>query len=255
MDHQVRAFDSSEDYGERRGRLTIADVAANDSPPFMLSGSNESLAHLDEIRTERPDQGGGRALDLIVACGLLLAFLPLMAFCAIAIRFSSPGPLLFRQPRIGRGGRDFTCLKFRTMVVDADAKMAQFLEANSDAKTEWETVQKLQRDPRVTWIGQFLRRYCLDELPQLFNVIAGQMSVVGPRPIVASEVERYGSKFKDYCSVKPGLTGLWQISGKHELSYDERVRLDSSYARSKSVRSDIVILWRTVPIVIFGLNC
>jgi len=106
----------------------------------------------------------------------------------------------------------------------------------------------------VTHVGRFMRRYCLDELPQLFNILAGQMSVVGPRPIVAAEIDRYGAQFADYCAVRPGLTGLWQISGRHALSYEERVRLDSEYARTKSVATDIAILWRTVPIVLAGLN-
>lgn len=205
-------------------------------------------------REGRDPLGASRPFDLIVASALLIFALPLMLFCAVAVLLSGPGPIVFRQTRIGRGGQQFTCLKFRTMVFDADLAMQRLLKSCAEAQTEWEALQKLQHDPRVTATGRFLRRYCLDELPQIFNVLAGQMSVVGPRPIVADEIARYGENFADYCSIKPGLTGLWQISGRHALAYEERVRLDTAYARSKSLRGDLTILWRTVPIVLRGEN-
>jgi exopolysaccharide production protein ExoY len=177
-----------------------------------------------------------------------------MALCVLAVLLSGPGPLLFRQTRIGRDGREFTCLKFRTMVNDADKVIAEILQRSATAQAQWMAVQKLTCDPRITPIGGFMRRYCLDELPQLFNVLKGDMSIVGPRPIVAAEISRYGLNFGDYCSVRPGLTGLWQVSGSHSLSYAERVQLDTQYAQSKSLRLDVLILWRTVPIVLRGQN-
>jgi lipopolysaccharide/colanic/teichoic acid biosynthesis glycosyltransferase len=195
-----------------------------------------------------------RVLDLLVAIPLLLFLLPLFALTALAVVVSGPGPIIYRQTRIGRNGQDFLCLKFRTMVDRADHHMDELLGQNAAIKEEWLALHKIRSDPRVTPIGRMLRRYCLDELPQLFNVLSGEMSIVGPRPIVAAEIEKYGDHFTDYCSVRPGLTGLWQVSGRHALSYEERVALDATYARSKCVRADLFILWRTVPIVLLGLN-
>jgi lipopolysaccharide/colanic/teichoic acid biosynthesis glycosyltransferase len=139
------------------------------------------------------------------------------------------------------------------MVMDAEVAIAAAI-ANADAEQEWLSVRKLTHDPRVTLVGGFLRRYSLDELPQIFNVIAGHMSLVGPRPIVAAEIPRFGASFKDYCSVKPGITGLWQTSGRHDLTYEERVLLDATYARSKCAMLDMRILLKTIPIVVFGQN-
>ena len=195
-----------------------------------------------------------RALDVVLAGGLLVFTLPLMIFCALAVRLSGPGPIVFSQKRIGKSGEEFKCFKFRTMVRDAEQAMSVVLEASPQALFEWSVAQKLSNDPRVTPVGRFLRRYCLDELPQILNVFAGQMSIVGPRPIVAAEVVRYGPYFVDYCSVRPGLTGLWQVSGKHLLPYPERVRLDAAYAQSKCIRTDLVILCKTVPFILSGKN-
>ncbi|WP_458388885.1 sugar transferase [Sphingomonas sp. F9_3S_D5_B_2] len=195
-----------------------------------------------------------RALDLTLALLILLFVLPLMAICAVAVRLTSEGPILFRHTRIGLNGEEFTCLKFRTMVVDADAAITSVIQQSGSCNQEWITVRKLKRDPRVTSAGRILRKYCLDELPQLFNVLAGNMSIVGPRPIVTEEIVRYGSAFADYCSVKPGITGLWQVSGRHALSYEQRVQLDSQYARSKSPALDLWILTCTLPIVVSGGN-
>ena len=130
----------------------------------------------------------------------------------------------------------------------------QVLGKSTQTRQEWVALQKLKQDPRITPLGTFLRRYSLDELPQLINVLAGEMSIVGPRPIVTAEVERYGVNFAAYCSVKPGLTGLWQVSGRHRLPYPERVELDALYARSKTLLLDLLIIWRTVPIVLRGEN-
>jgi len=222
--------------------------------PSFVREVEQPFAHSELPRTKKPGALASRALDIVFALGLIIATLPLMLFCALAVRLSGPGPVIFSQKRIGRFGDEFSCLKFRTMVQNAELAMPAVLEASSAAGFEWSATQKLTNDPRVTSVGRFLRRYCLDELPQLLNVLAGQMSIVGPRPIVAAEVVRYGPFFIDYCSVKPGLTGLWQVSGKHLLPYQDRVRLDAAYANSKSVRTDLAILCRTVPFVLAGKN-
>lgn len=195
-----------------------------------------------------------RMLDLTVAGLIFLIVLPLMIFCALAIRLTSPGPAIYRQVRIGRDGRQFICLKFRTMIQSAEPAIDQLISEGSAYRNEWVSLYKLRADPRVTALGRFLRRYSIDELPQLFNVIRGDMSIVGPRPIVEDEIHRYGDRFADYCSVNPGITGLWQVSGRHALTYDERVRLDAEYANNKTVLLDLLILWRTVPVVFFGRN-
>ena len=210
----------------------------------------EALSPAVAIRS----QNEGRAFDVVMAILLLVALLPLMCLTALIVIGTSRGPLFFCQPRIGRGGQLFRCLKFRTMVENADCAIERVLNNSPKARAEWLAVQKLSCDPRVTPVGAFMRRYCLDELPQLFNVLRGEMSIVGPRPIVADEVNRFGVNFADYCLVKPGITGLWQISGRHQLSYEQRVALDAEYARSKCLSLDLRILWSTVPIVLFGEN-
>lgn len=196
-----------------------------------------------------------RIFDLAFSSLALALFLPLLLVIALAIALSSPGPVLFVQQRIGRNGRPFACLKFRSMVVDARERLDALLASSEDARREWARDQKLRSDPRITAIGRLLRKTSLDELPQLFNVLGGQMSVVGPRPIVEAEVVRYGQRFGAYCSVRPGLTGLWQVSGRNEVSYDTRVRLDAFYALRKSLAYDLAICLRTVPAVLASRGC
>ncbi|MFV0644566.1 MAG: sugar transferase [Sphingomonadaceae bacterium] len=190
-----------------------------------------------------------RIFDTVTATTAVVLFLPLMLLIAFIIKVTSPGPAIFFQQRVGRDGKHFPCLKFRTMVVDAQEQLDRLLREDEDARHEWARDQKLRNDPRITRIGEFLRKTSLDELPQLFNILVGQMSVVGPRPIVASEIRRYGRRFADYCSVRPGLTGLWQISGRNDVSYDLRVRLDAFYARRQSLSYDVLICMRTIPAV------
>ena len=226
-----------------------------DGPPLMFTQPDaDSPIIIETLMSTRRDGLGERCFDIVVASLLLVLMLPLIAICALTVLLTSRGPVLFKHTRIGRDGVEFQGLKFRTMIHDADAAFQRIIENDKCALEEWLSAQKLRKDPRVTFPGRFLRRYCLDELPQLFNVLAGDMSVVGPRPIVTSEIARYGPAFVDYCSVRPGLTGLWQVSGLHRLPYDERVRLDSEYARTKSLAGDIAILWRTVPVVLVGCN-
>jgi exopolysaccharide production protein ExoY len=162
-----------------------------------------------------------RAMNLLVALLALILLAPVLLMIAVAIRLGGAGPILFAHHRIGLNGISFPCFKFRSMVPDADERLMRLLASDPDARCEWETTHKLRRDPRITWIGQFLRRSSMDELPQLFNVLRGEMSIVGPRPIVATEVERFGRYFADYCSTLPGITGLWQI----RLGLDVRIML------------------------------
>src|SRR5579875_1120199 len=179
----------------------------------------------------------GLDLGLVVLC--LPALLLLIAAIALAIRITSPGPIFFSHRRIRGHGRFFTMWKFRTMCVNSSEVLEGFLAANPEARAEWRKTHKLKQDPRVTRVGEFLRRTSLDELPQLWNVVTGSMSLVGPRPIVAAEVEKYGEYFSDYCMVKPGVTGLWQVSGRSQLSYPERVQLDREYAHNWSLMGDL----------------
>lgn len=192
----------------------------------------------------------GRIFDIAVSFLAIMIFLPFLIVTALAIKITAPGPIFFIQSRIGRDGKQFPCLKFRTMVVNSQDALIELLAQSPDARAEWDRDQKLRNDPRITPIGAILRKSSLDELPQLFNILAGHMSVVGPRPIIETEVRRYGSRFAAYCSVRPGLTGLWQVSGRNEISYDTRVRLDARYALRKSTLYDIGICLRTVPAVI-----
>lgn len=191
-----------------------------------------------------------RALDIVIALAALVFFLPVFILIAVAIKLMDPGPVFFRHRRVGLGGKTFGCWKFRSMVVDAEARLAAILASDPEAAREWAETQKLTDDPRVTALGNFLRRSSLDELPQLFNVLMGEMSIVGPRPIVENEAARYGQHFALYCLVRPGITGLWQISGRSDVHYFERVLLDVRYVSSRTMLRDIRIILLTVPSVL-----
>lgn len=189
-----------------------------------------------------------------LTCTLIggLLILPFIGLIALLIRVDSPGPVFYGQIRIGQGGRPFRAWKFRSMVQDADQVLHNYLENHPELKESWEKDHKLRRDPRVTRVGRFLRRTSLDELPQLWNILRGDMSLVGPRPIVHEEIWRYGEKFSLYTKVTPGLTGLWQVSGRNNITYEERVNLDAYYVRNWSVWLDVFILVRTFWVVLFG---
>ena len=193
-----------------------------------------------------------RILDVIVAAILLILSLPLAAAIALAIVLEKRGPVFFAHTRIGKGKRRFRLWKFRSMVVDADAMLARHLKAHPDDLAEWREMHKLKDDPRVTRVGRLLRRSRLDELPQLIGVLRGEMSMVGPRPIVEEEISKYGPVFPLYVQVLPGLTGLWQISGHTHTSYRERTELDMKYMRERTIWMDLLILLKTVRVVIFG---
>jgi Undecaprenyl-phosphate galactose phosphotransferase WbaP len=181
-----------------------------------------------------------------------LFILPLIGLIGLLIRLDSPGPVFYSHLRIGQNGEHFQAWKFRTMVHDADAALQAYLDRHPEMQAIWQRDQKLRHDPRVTRVGRFLRRTSLDELPQLWNVLRGEMSLVGPRPIVDEEVQKYGNKFELYKKVLPGLTGLWQVSGRNNITYEERVNLDAYYVRNWSVWLDIYVLLRTIWVVAKG---
>jgi lipopolysaccharide/colanic/teichoic acid biosynthesis glycosyltransferase len=191
-----------------------------------------------------------RAFDIVAAASVLLLASPLLLLIALLVWMMDGGPAFFSQSRIGRDGRHFRCLKFRTMCVDADARLARLLAGDENARREYHADHKLRVDPRITRLGKFLRKTSLDETPQLFNVLRGEMSLVGPRPIVDAEVPRYGHRFSAYCAQRPGITGLWQVSGRNDVSYRRRVALDTTYSARKSLALDMRILVATVPAVV-----
>ncbi|MCL5742711.1 MAG: exopolysaccharide biosynthesis polyprenyl glycosylphosphotransferase [Acidobacteria bacterium] len=193
-----------------------------------------------------------RVTDILLALCLIVLALPLALAFAAAIVLETRGPVFFAHTRIGKGGRRFRMWKFRSMVVDADVVLKKHLDKNREHLSEWLRTRKLKCDPRVTRVGWLLRRSSLDELPQLWNVLRGDMSMVGPRPIVQEEIARYGPVFPLYSRVTPGLTGLWQVSGRNDTSYRERIALDAQYIRNWSLWGDLRVLLRTVRVVICG---
>jgi len=195
-----------------------------------------------------------RAADIAFSLVVLVLASPLYLALALLVKLTSPGPVFYVQRRIGRGYRSFGCIKFRTMRVDADRTLHAMLARSPELRQEFERDFKLKRDPRITPIGSFLRRSSLDELPQFINVLLGHMSVVGPRPIVKAEMQRYGSCRDEVLSLRPGLTGLWQVSGRNNLSYRRRVRLDLAYSRDRTFTLDLAIILRTVGVILFPMD-
>ncbi|WP_245909450.1 sugar transferase [Sphaerotilus hippei] len=189
-------------------------------------------------------------INLLLAVALLPVLLPVMALVALFVYIDDGAPIFYCHYRVGRRGQLFRCFKFRSMRTDSQQALAQLLASDPVARAEWERDHKLVNDPRITRIGQFLRKSSLDELPQLFNVLRGEMAFVGPRPITVEELERYGASRWHYLVARPGITGLWQVSGRNELSYDERVALDRQYVEQRSLAHDAGILLRTVLVVL-----
>lgn len=188
--------------------------------------------------------------DYVLTLVGTIAISPILAIIAIWIYKDSPGSVIFKHTRIGKDGKPFPCYKFRSMCVDAKERLEELLANDAEARAEWERDFKLKNDPRITKSGAFLRKTSLDELPQIFNVLRGEMSLVGPRPIIQEELERYGDNATDYLMVKPGITGMWQVSGRSDIDYAERVALDSWYVRNWSVWLDVMLLWRTFDVVL-----
>lgn len=207
---------------------------------------NVPLLSVNKVRLTGADMTMKSMLDMALSIGSLIVFLPIMVAMAIAIRLDSPGPIFHMRRVVGVGGKSFKAFKFRTMYVDADERLAR----DPELRREFELNHKLKNDPRVTRAGRFLRRTSLDELPQLINVLLGQMSLVGPRMITEEERARYGKFRMNLSTVKPGITGLWQVSGRSDVSYEERVMLDMNYIRNYSIWFDLHILWQTIPAVL-----
>ena len=213
--------------------------------------SIRALADLVETKDAfNLDKAMIRGLDIAISAVAIVVLAPLLAVIALVIWFTDPGAVVFGHKRIGQGGKTFRCFKFRSMVVDAQDRLDALLASDPVARAEWARDHKLKNDPRITAIGGFLRKSSLDELPQLFNVLMGTMSLVGPRPIVFDEVRRYGRYFDDYCAVRPGVTGLWQCSGRNDVSYRRRVAMDVTYVRSASLKLNLGLMLKTVPSVI-----
>jgi exopolysaccharide production protein ExoY len=237
---------------------TPARTLVQPNAPRMLPAAAAPIAANDfaPAAALRPARPAGyalkRCIDIFGSTAALLFFAPLMLIVALLIWALDPGSVLYTQRRVGFRGRPFRILKFRTMFVDADRRLERLVASDPSALLEWTTRQKLGYDPRVTWFGRFLRLSSIDELPQLVNVLLGDMSLVGPRPIVDGESGRYGRYLNEYCAVRPGITGLWQVSGRNNTSYRRRVALDVAYKRQMSLAVDLGILARTVPAVISG---
>jgi exopolysaccharide production protein ExoY len=208
---------------------------------------------LAEITSAHPiGLNSKRLIDIILALSGIVLLAPLLIICFIATVATSRGPALFRHRRVGFKGKYFDCLKFRTMVQDAPERLRQLLESDPVAAAEWATDRKLRHDPRVTAIGAMLRKSSLDELPQLFNVLKGDMSIVGPRPVTDEELIRYSSAINAYLACRPGITGLWQVSGRSTTTYDKRIACDTFYARNWSMSLDAKILIVTIPAVLIS---
>ena len=192
-----------------------------------------------------------RVFDLIMGVAITIALSPVFLIVA-AVVAAGGGPVFYSQNRIGKDGKPFRCFKFRSMVTDADKRLKELLDTDPEFKAEWEATFKSTRDPRITKIGKFLRKTSLDELPQLFNVIKGEMSLVGPRPVPHYEILKYGRTSRHYVAMRPGMTGLWQISGRNDVSYNTRVAMDRYYAYNRSTMMDLAIMFGTIRVVVFG---
>jgi exopolysaccharide production protein ExoY len=215
-----------------------------------MNGLTEVRSNLKVASVSSPVPVGTnskRLIDLILALVGIVLLAPLLVICYLLTVATSPGPALFRHRRVGFGGKHFDCLKFRTMRTDASERLHELIESDPVAAAEWAASRKLRRDPRVTAIGAVMRKSSLDELPQLFNVLRGEMSIVGPRPVTEEELERYTTCVGAYLACRPGITGLWQVSGRSTTTYEKRVACDAFYAQNWSMALDAKILIVTIP--------
>jgi exopolysaccharide production protein ExoY len=225
----------------------------------MPSESTQLLLARGVMPTRKTAIPGGSTLDLaytglnqLTALLVILLLSPVLLYIAWRIAREDGAPITYGHYRVGQRGQLFRCLKFRTMVRDSQAVLAELLRTDPAARAEWERDHKLRSDPRVTPIGRMLRKTSLDELPQLFNILRGEMNFVGPRPVTMAELARYGNRRRHYLSVRPGLTGLWQVSGRNNTSYDERVEFDSEYVERRNPLFDSWIVLRTVKVMVTG---
>ncbi len=210
------------------------------------------MVSVNRVRLAGPNIVMKFVLDYLGAIAGLVLLSPVFLTIAVIMKFTDPGPISYRRRVVGVGGKEFDAFKFRTMVVNSQEVLDDLLARDPEARAEWEQFYKLKNDPRITRMGSFLRKTSIDELPQLINVLRGEMSLVGPRMITLEEVERYGKWGLNLHTVKPGITGLWQVTGRSEITYEERVRLDMRYIRNYSIWLDIQILVQTVPAVLMS---
>ncbi len=241
LDHSVGQRDT-EDLRRQAGEEAILDLTVD--PPVILLGSQGFL--LDKSLPRRGQLFVVRLFDIVGSILGMMLLSPLFLLTGLAVALSSKGKSVYRSERIGRGSSRFAALKFRSMSHDAEARLETMLSENAEARKEYEQYHKLRRDPRVTRVGRFIRRTSLDELPQLLNVLRGDMSLVGPRPNLLTEVERFGPAIDTVLRVKPGLTGLWQVSGRSNLGFDDRIMLDIDYALNRTLVGDLKICVKTV---------
>ena len=195
-----------------------------------------------------------RLCDFTLASFLVVILIPIFVLIAFIIKANSRGPIFFKQRRIGKNKKPFSCFKFRTMHPEAEFMLKNLLKTNEDIQIEFEHNQKLSNDPRITFIGKYLRFTSLDEIPQIFNVLKGEMSFIGPRPIIEEEIKRYENKFDMAFSVNPGMSGLWQVSGRNKLSYKRRVQLDVIYAKNLNLKLDLNIFFRTLGVILLPFD-
>ncbi|BFM40382.1 sugar transferase [Synechocystis sp. LKSZ1] len=195
-----------------------------------------------------------RLFDIVFSSAVLVLFSPLYLILSVLIAVSSPGPIFYVQQRVGKNHRPFNCYKFRTMVTNADEVLENLLAKCPQTREEFETNFKLRDDPRITWIGKFLRLTSLDEFPQFWNVLKGDMSVVGPRPLVPEELHKYGNRINRVLTIRPGLTGLWQVSGRNDIPYPQRVQIDVYYVNYRTFWLDLWVIIKTLGVVIFPNN-
>lgn len=220
----------------------------------MFPSVNSGADSCQQFLVESPLGGKlKRLIDVVFVMLALVVWVPVCIIIALVVRITSLGPIFYYHERIGFQGRRFSCIKFRTMVVDADARLREHLAACPDARDEFRTLRKLRNDPRIVpVVGHFLRKTSFDELPQLINVLRGEMSIVGPRPVTEEELKLYGSSKKAYYSVRPGITGLWQVSGRNSLTFSERVAIDTRYVQNWSFGLDLSIVARTCGVLLTG---
>jgi Undecaprenyl-phosphate galactose phosphotransferase WbaP len=229
------------------------DARANSRHDVETHAWTESIRRFAGLAVSRKSVNAAikRSVDLVGALALAIVFSPLMV-AIVLLMGRRGGSVIYKHRRVGRDGRTFECLKFRTMVPNADQVLRDVLERDPELKAEWVRDHKLRNDPRITRIGRFLRRTSLDELPQIWNVVRGEMSLVGPRPVVREELLRYGRQVGAYLAAKPGITGLWQVTGRNNTDYRRRVVLDTYYVCNQNLALDLYILFKTTGVVLGG---
>lgn len=233
-----------------RGQSVQIDGSADLTLQYAIIERSRSSFRMFQALRKRSSDVLIRTLDIVISLLALIFFAPVLISVGLMVKAQDGGSIFFGQTRIGYGGRDFTCYKFRSMLTDADVRLKNLLAIDAAARAEWIRDHKLKNDPRITGFGRFIRKTSLDEFPQLWNVLKGDMSLVGPRPIVHDEICKYGRTFVRYASVRPGITGLWQVSGRNNVSYSRRVAMDRLYCRRRNLWLYLYILAATGPSIL-----